>query len=248
MSGHSKWATIKRAKGKTDAARGKLFGRLIKEITVAAKSSGDIDGNPRLRAAVATAKSNNMPSKNIEAAIARGSGTAEGANYEEIVFEGYAPAGVAVVVECLTDNRNRTVGEVRHAFTKYGGSLGTTNSVLWMFARKGVIEIDKAAIGEDELMELALEAGAEDISTLDEVYEVTTPPDAFEPVRSAIEAKKVSMLSAEISKVPENTVTVTGDGVGKVMKLIGVLDDLDDVQNVFSNFDASDEDMEAAQE
>lgn len=248
MSGHSKWATIKRAKGKTDAARGKLFSRLIKEITVAAKMGGDIDTNPRLRSAVSTAKGSNMPGKNIDAAIARGAGATDGANYEEKTFEGYGPAGVAIVVECLTDNLNRTVGEVRHAFTKYGGSLGTTNSVLWMFVRKGIISVDKTAIGEDALMEAVLEAGADDMTVSEDVYEITTTPEAFEMVRTAVEGLKITPLSAEITKVPENMVMVEGDNVRKVLKIMQVLDDIDDVQNVFSNFDASDADMEAAQD
>lgn len=244
MSGHSKWATIKRAKGKTDAARGKLFSRLIKEIMVASKMGGDIDANPRLRSAVSTAKSNNMPGKNIDNAIAKGSGQVDGVTYDEITFETYAPGGVAVVVECLTDNRNRTVAEVRHAVTKAGGNLGATNSVKWMFHTKGVITVLKENADEEKLMDVVLEAGAEDMIEQDGVFEITTPPDTFEVVKTAIEGVNITPESAELSKIPENYVKVTGDEAMKVLKLMGILDDLDDTQNVYGNFDISDEDME----
>ena len=177
MSGHSKWATIKRSKGKTDAARGKLFNRLIREITVAARmGGGDIDANPRLRSAVSSARTANMPGKNIENAIQKGTGQLEGVSYEEIIFEGYGPGGIAIMIECLTDNRNRTVAEVRHALTKHGGNLGQTNSVAWMFKSKGIIRIPKDAMTEDQLMEIALEAGAEDLSLQEDEFEITTGP------------------------------------------------------------------------
>lgn len=245
MSGHSKWATIKRAKGKADAARGKLFSRLIKEITVAAKlGGGDQNANPRLRAAVSTAKSNNMPNKNIDNAIAKGTGQVDGVVYEEIAFEAYAPGGVAIVIESLTDNRNRTVAEVKHAITKAGGNLGAPNSVKWMFHEKGIFVIDKDAMDEESLMELVLDAGAEDMTDEGDAFEITTSPEAYEEVRAALDKVGVVPLSAELSKVPENSVKVEGESVQKVLRLISVLDDLDDTQNVYSNFDISKEDME----
>lgn len=244
MSGHSKWATIKRSKGKADAARGRIFNRLIREITVAARmGGGEINSNPRLRTAVASARSNNMPSKNIDNAIMKGTGQLEGVSYEEVTFEGYGPGGVAVLIDCMTDNRNRTVAEVRHVLTKHGGNLGQTNSVSWMFKSKGVIRIPKSAMTEDQLLELALDAGAEDMSAEGDEYEITTSFEAFEPVRQALEKAKVTSTSAEISKLAENPVTVEGENASKVIKLLEALDELDDTQHVYSNFDVSEETM-----
>jgi len=246
MSGHSKWATIKRAKGKADAARGKLFNRLIREITIAARiGGGDTDANPRLRSAVANARSNNMPNKNIDTAIKKGTGEIEGVSYEEAVFEGYGPGGVAIMIESTTDNRNRTVAEVRHALTKAGGNLGNTNSVNWMFNSKGQIIIAKDAMDEENLMEVVLEAGAEDLDTEGDEYVVSTAPEVFEDVRAACEKVGIKPLSAEVTKIPENTVKVEGDAALKTMKLIDALDDLDDTQNVYTNADFDDKDVEA---
>lgn len=245
MSGHSKWATIKRAKGKVDAARGKLFNRIIREVTIAARIGGpDPDSNPRLRSAVSSARSANMPNKNVESAIAKGSGTLEGVNYEEIVFEGYGPGGVAVMIECMTDNRNRTVSEVRHALTKYGGNLGQTNSVARMFKLTGMIRVSKDAMAEDQLMEVVLEAGAEDMQLDGDEFEILTPPDTFENVKTAIEKFNITPVMAELTKLPETTVQVSGDSASRIMKMVDLLDDLDDTQHVYSNFDISDEEME----
>ncbi|HMA64493.1 MAG: YebC/PmpR family DNA-binding transcriptional regulator [Fibrobacterota bacterium] len=245
MSGHSKWATIKRAKGKTDAARGKLFNRLIREITIAARmGGGDVNSNPRLRSAISSARAANMPGKNVDNAIAKGTGQLEGVTYEEIVFEGYGPSGIAVMVETMTDNRNRTVAEVRHAFTKYGGNLGTSNSVAYMFKTKGIIRVAQNAMSEDMLMEVVLEAGAEDMALDGEEFEIVTAPDAFESVKTALEKVNITPVSAELTKIPENPVKVEGENVAKVMKLIDVLDDLDDTQNVYANYDISDSDLE----
>jgi len=245
MSGHSKWATIKRAKGKTDAARGKLFNRLIREITIAARmGGGDTNSNPRLRSAISSARAANMPGKNVENAIAKGTGQLEGVTYEEIVFEGYGPSGIAVMVETMTDNRNRTVAEVRHAFTKYGGNLGTSNSVAYMFKTKGIIRVAQNAMSEDMLMEVVLEAGAEDMELDGEEFEILTAPDAFENVKAALEKVNITPVSAELTKIPENPVKVEGENVAKVMKLMEVLDDLDDTQNVYANYDISDSDLE----
>jgi YebC/PmpR family DNA-binding regulatory protein len=245
MSGHSKWATIKRAKGKTDAARGKLFNRLIREITIAARmGGGDVNSNPRLRSAISSARAANMPGKNVDNAIAKGTGQLEGVTYEEIVFEGYGPSGIAVMVETMTDNRNRTVAEVRHAFTKYGGNLGTSNSVAYMFKTKGIIRVAQSAMSEDMLMEVVLEAGAEDMALDGDEFEIVTAPDTFENVKAALEKVNITPVSAELTKIPENPVKVEGENVAKVMKLMDVLDDLDDTQNVYANYDISDSDLE----
>jgi YebC/PmpR family DNA-binding regulatory protein len=245
MSGHSKWATIKRAKGKTDAARGKLFNRLIREITIAARmGGGDATSNPRLRSAISSARAANMPGKNVDNAIAKGTGQLEGVTYEEIVFEGYGPSGIAVMVETMTDNRNRTVAEVRHAFTKYGGNLGQSNSVAYMFKTKGIIRVAQNAMSEDMLMEVVLEAGAEDMALDGDEFEIITAPDAFENVKAALEKVNITPASAELTKIPENPVKVEGENVAKVMKLMEVLDDLDDTQNVYANYDISDSDLE----
>lgn len=244
MSGHSKWATIKRSKGKADAARGKLFSRLIKEITVAAKlGGGDADANPRLRTAVDKAKNNNMPNKNIDNAIAKGTGQLEGASYEEVIFEAFAPGGVAIMVECMTDNRNRTVAEIRHVITRFGGNLGSVNSVSRLFHTKGIIAVGKEGVSEDALMEVVLDSGADDMKDEGNVFEIITSPDTFAKVKAALEARKIHMESAEVTKVPETTVPVTGESAHKVLKLINALDELDDTQNVFSNFDINEEDL-----
>ncbi len=245
MSGHSKWAKIKRSKGNADAARGKIFSRLIREITIAARmGGGNPEGNPRLRSAMTAARAANMPGKNVENAIAKGTGTLEGAMYEEFVLEGYAPGGVAVLVECMSDNRNRTVSEVRHAMSKGGGNMAAANSVSWMFKAKGLIRIAKSAMDEDSLMEVVLNAGAEDLSSDDEEYEVSTPMDTFEAVRTAVEKVGITPISAELTKVAENLVKLEGDAAFKVLRLMDELDELDDAQHVYSNIDVSDEDAE----
>jgi YebC/PmpR family DNA-binding regulatory protein len=248
MSGHSKWHSIKHAKGKADAARGKLFNRLIREITVAARmGGGDIEANPRLRTAVSTARANNMPNKNIDNAIAKGTGQLEGVSFEEVVFEAYAPGGVALVIESMTDNKNRTVAEVRHVLTKHGGNIGATNSVMWMFNQKGLIRVNREGVEEEKLMETVLEAGADDMIVEDGIYEVSTAPENFENVRAALEKAGVPLESAEIAKVPENTIKVSGEDAAKVLKLVEALDELDDTQNVFGNFDIDDTDIEEYQ-
>jgi YebC/PmpR family DNA-binding regulatory protein len=241
MSGHSKWATIKRAKGKADAARGKLFNRFIREITIAARmGGGDPTSNPRLRTAISAARGANMPNKNIESAVLKGTGQLEGVTYEEISFEGYGPGGVPVLIETVTDNRNRIVAEVRHLLTKYGGNLGQTNSVAWMFKAKGVFTVAKDAMGEDELVELVLEAGADDMSAEGEEYEISTTVDAFDAVREALIAAKIEPTSAEITKVVDNPVMLTEDAASKVIKMVDALDDLDDAQHVYAGFDLTD--------
>ncbi|MFV0435925.1 MAG: YebC/PmpR family DNA-binding transcriptional regulator [Desulfopila sp.] len=247
MSGHSKWANIKHKKGAADAKRGKIFTRLIKEITVAARmGGGDIDGNPRLRAAVNTAKTVNMPKDNIARAIKKGTGELEGEVYDEILYEGYGPGGVAVLVECMTDNRNRTVADIRHYFAKSNGNLGESGCVAWMFDKKGTIEIDKTVIGEEALMDIALEAGAEDVIEEDHDFQVVTAPEDFEAVREALEQAGVEMSNAELSMVPQNTIEVTDENVARsLMKLLENLEDHDDVQNVHANFDMDDDLVES---
>ena len=246
MSGHSKWSTIKRKKGAIDSKRGKLFTKVIKEITLAARlGGGDPEGNPRLRAAIMAAKDENMPKDNIERAIKKGIGDAEGgAQYEEITYEGYGPGGVAILVEVMTDNKNRTVAEVRHVFSKYGGNLGENGCVAWMFDKKGSILIDKKAIDEDALMELALDAGADDVREEEHEYEVLSSPAAFEDVRKALEAKGLKILQATIGMVPQNTVELGEDKAASMLKLMEKMEDNDDVQNVYANFDIPDEIME----
>jgi YebC/PmpR family DNA-binding regulatory protein len=238
MSGHSKWATTKRKKAAIDAKRGKMFTKLIKEITIAAREGGgDPAGNPRLRLAVDNAKSANMPQDNIERAIKKATGELEGVSYHELTYEGYAPAGVALLVEVATDNKNRTVAEVRHIFSKNGGTLGETGSVAWMFHRKGIITLPKQDKSEDEIMELALEAGADDLQTEDEFYEVQTSMEAFEPVRKSLLGKNLTIENASLQWVAQNPVRVTGENAEKVIKIIEALEDSDDVQNVYSNAD-----------
>ena len=247
MSGHSKWSTIKRKKGAADAKRGRIFTRLIKEITVAARmGGGDPDGNPRLRSAVATAKAENMPKDNIDRAIKKGTGELEGAVYEEISYEGYGPGGVAVMVECMTDNKNRTVADIRHSFSKSGGNLGESGCVAWMFDKKGSILIDKSAIDEEELMDKALEAGAEDVIEEENVFQVITAPDDFEAVREALQSESLEFVEAAVSLIPQNTVDITEEKTAKqVLRLLESLEDHDDVQSVSANFDIPDELMEA---
>jgi DNA-binding regulatory protein, YebC/PmpR family len=246
MSGHSKWSTIKRKKGAIDAKRGKMFTKIIKEITLAARlGGGDIEGNSRLRQAVLAAKEENMPKDNIERAIKKGIGGGEGAaNYEEITYEGYGPGGAAVLVEIMTDNKNRTVAEIRHIFSKHGGNLGENGCVAWMFTKKGSIVIDKKAIDEDTLMELALEAGAEDVKSEDDEYEVITSLASFETVKKAIEAKGIKHLAARIDMISSNTVRLEANKAEQMLKLMEKLEDNDDVQNVYANFDIDKDVME----
>ena len=246
MSGHSKWSTIKRKKGANDAKRGKIFTRLIKEITVAARSGGgDPEGNPRLRSAIISAKADNMPKDNIARAIKKGTGEIAGEVYDEILYEGYGPGGVAVLVECMTDNRNRTVADVRHYFTKSNGNLGESGCVAWMFEKKGLILVDKETASEEELMDQALEAGAEDIVEEDSEFQIFTAPEELDDVRDGLEEAGVVFLEASVSMIPKNTVDVTEEKVGRaLLKLLENLEDHEDVQNVHANFDIDDELME----
>ncbi len=246
MSGHSKWSTIKRKKGAIDAKRGKVFTRLIKEITVAARSGGgDPDGNPRLRTAISSAKSENMPKDNIARAIKKGTGEIAGEVYEEILYEGYGPGGVAVLVDCMTDNRNRTVADIRHYFVKSNGNLGESGCVAWMFENKGLIVVDKEKVSEEELMDLAIEAGADDVLEEETEFQVTTTPEDFDAVRESLEQSGIAFLDASLSMIPKNTVEVTEEKPAKaLLKLLESLEDHDDVQNVHANFDIDDELME----
>jgi YebC/PmpR family DNA-binding regulatory protein len=243
MSGHSKWSTIKHKKGAADAKRGKIFTRLIKEITISARlGGGDQEGNPRLRAAIAEAKANNMPKDNIDRAIKRGTGELEGASYEDFTYEGYGPGGVALIVEALTDNTNRTTPEIRHMFEKAGGSFGTPGSVKFQFDRKGYFAVEKSATTEDRLMEVALEAGADDLQTEDaDIFEIYTQPESFEQVREALEKAGIPTVEAKLSMIPMTWVKVDEAQARANMKLLESLDDHDDVQNVWSNFDIPDD-------
>ena len=246
MSGHSKWSTIKRKKGALDAKRGKIFTKLIKEIMVAARmGGGDLDGNPRLRSAVIAAKAENMPKDNIERAIKKGSGELGGAVYDEILYEGYGPGGVAVLVETMTDNKNRTVADVRHFFAKNNGNLGENGCVGWMFDKRGVISVDAAGMDEEKLMELALEAGAEDVVNEDGSFQIYTAPEDFNAVVEQLEKSKVKVSEASILMVPKNTIEVTEEKTAaNLLKLLESLEDHDDVQKVHANFDIPDEIME----
>jgi YebC/PmpR family DNA-binding regulatory protein len=245
MSGHSKWATIKRKKGAEDAKRGKTFTKLIREISVAAKSGGgDPAGNPRLRTVVDKARAANMPQDNIIRAIKKGTGELEGVNYEEQTFEGYGPGGVALMFDVLTDNKNRTVSEIRHLLSKNGGNLGESGCVAWTFAKKGILRFDKKQTTEDQLMEIALDAGAEDIKDEEDTLEVLTDPSHFEVVKKAIETKGLKALEAEVTMIPQNSVRLVGADAEKMVKLMEALEDHDDVQNVYANFDISKEEME----
>jgi YebC/PmpR family DNA-binding regulatory protein len=242
MSGHSKWSSIKHKKAATDAKRGKIFTKLIKEITVAARmGGGDADVNPRLRAAVMAAKSENMPKDNIERAIKKGTGELEGVNYEETVYEGYGPGGAAVMVESLTDNKNRTVADIRHIFSKSGGNLGENGCVAWMFTKKGYIEVETKSVAEDVLMEAALEAGAEDIRETDGNYEVITALEDFEKVKAAIDSASIPYTVAEVTMLPQSTTFLKGREAELMVKLVESLEDCDDVQNVYTNADIPDE-------
>uniref|UniRef100_E6QIT1 Transcriptional regulatory protein n=1 Tax=mine drainage metagenome TaxID=410659 RepID=E6QIT1_9ZZZZ len=247
MSGHSKWATIKHKKGALDAKRGKIFTRLIKEISVAAKGGGgDPDGNPRLRAAILAAKAENMPADNIKRAVQRGTGELEGASYEEISFEGYGPGGVALIVDTLTDNRNRTVSEVRHAFSKHGGNLGESGSVRFMFSKKGVIGIEKGASDEEKLMDIVLEHGGEDLNDEGDTWEILTDPASFEAVSNAVKAAGIATVMSEVTMVSTTYTRLEGAPANQMIRLLDALEELDDVQNVYSNFDMDAEEMEAA--
>ena len=238
MSGHSKWATIKHKKGALDAKRGKIFTRLIKEITIAAKGGGgDPDGNPRLRTAIVAAKAENMPADNIKRAIQRGTGELEGVNYEEISFEGYGPGGVAIMVEVTTDNRNRAVSEIRHAFSKNSGNLGESGSVGYLFAKKGLIVVPKDAAEEDRLTEIALEAGADDLTGDGDSWEITTSPKDFEAVLEAVKAAGLKPELAEVTMVASTYQKLEGTQASAMLRLLETLEDLDDTQNVYSNFD-----------
>jgi YebC/PmpR family DNA-binding regulatory protein len=246
MSGHSKWSTIKHKKGAADAKRGKIFTRIIKEMTVAARlGGGDVDGNPRLRSAIVEAKANNMPKDNIDRAIKKGTGEIEGTAYEELTYEGYGPGGVAVIVETMTDNTNRTTPEIRHMFEKAGGNMGTPGSVRFQFEKKGYFAIEKNEVGEDRLMEIALEAGADDMQTDDpEVFEIYTRPDSFEAVREALEKSKIATVEAKLGMIPANYVKLDEAKSKAMMRLLETLDDHEDVQNVYSNFDVPEEMMD----
>ncbi len=246
MSGHSKWHTIKHKKGALDAKRGKLFTNLIKEITVAARTggSGDVDSNARLRKAVSDAKGANMPNDTIDRAIKRGTGELEGVSYEEITYEGYGIGGVAVMIESMTDNRNRTVAELRHLFSKNGGNLGEAGSVAWMFDKKGYFVIDKAAKAEDELFEIAIEAGADDLQDEGEVFEIYTAPENFEAVQEALKKAAIEPQVAEISMIPQNYIRLEGADAKQMFKLYEALDDHDDVQKLYANFDIDESEME----
>ncbi|HEY7559645.1 MAG TPA: YebC/PmpR family DNA-binding transcriptional regulator [Candidatus Binatia bacterium] len=247
MSGHSKWSTIKHKKAAKDAKKGKIFTKLIKEITVAARmGGGDINANPRLRTAVLTARSNSMPGDNIERAIKKGTGELEGVTYEEIQYEGYGPGGAAIIAQVLTDNKNRTVSEIRRLFTKHGGNLGETGSVSWMFEKKGLIAIEKTQVDEERLMGIVLEAGAEDVRDEDEIFEVVTQPEDFHAVKDRLDHEKIAVASAQVTLIPKNTVDVDAKNVEQILKLTEELEDHDDVQNVSANFNIPAELMEKA--
>jgi YebC/PmpR family DNA-binding regulatory protein len=238
MSGHSKWATIKRKKGKLDAERGRMFTRLIKEITVAARQGGgDPEGNPRLRTAIATAKGANMPADNIKKAIQKGTGELPGVTYEEVTYEGYGPAGVAVYIMAMTDNKNRTVSEIRHIFSRFNGNLGENGCVSWMFDKKGIISVSSSVCDEETLMEIALEAGASDMSNLGDVYEIITPFNDLEKVRAVIEKKSIPIIAAEANMIPQNTIKLDEKQAETMLKLFEALEEHDDVQKVYANFD-----------
>jgi YebC/PmpR family DNA-binding regulatory protein len=247
MSGHSKWHSIKHKKGALDAKRGKLFTKFIKEITVSARSGGgDPEGNARLRKAIADAKAGNMPNDTIDRAIRRGTGEEEGVNYEDITYEGYGPGGVALMIQSLTDNRNRTVAEIRHIFSKNGGNLGESGSVGWMFEKKGYIVVDKSARSEEELFELAIEAGADDLRDDEDTFEIITSPDAFDGVLTAIKTAGIEPQVAEVEMIPQNYIRLEGGDARQMLKLMEALEDHDDVQKVSANFDISEADMAAA--
>lgn len=245
MSGHSKWSTIKRKKGAADAKRGKIFSKIIKEITIAARQGGgDIDANARLRMIVSKAKGANMPADNIDRAIKKGTGELEGVNYEETTYEGYGPGGIAILIETLSDNKKRTVAEIRHTLTKAGGSLGESGCVAWMFSKKGIVVFDKGSVDHEKVMEVAIEAGAEDIKDSDDILEVITSADDFDKVTCACESAGLKADEADIQMIPQNTIKLEGDAATKMLKLMEMLEDNDDVQNVYANFDIDADVME----
>ncbi len=245
MSGHSKWATIKHKKGAADAKRGKIFTTLIKEITIASKAGGgDPDGNPRLRTAIAAAKAENMPNDNIKRAIQRGTGELEGASYEEITFEGYGPGGVAVIIEVTTDNRNRAVSEIRHCFSKNGGNLGESNSVRFMFSKKGIIAISKNVANEEQLMNIVIENGGDDLNDEGDTWEIITEPAAFEAVSGAVKAAGIPTMMSEITMIASTYTKLEGAPAAQMIRLLEALEDMDDTQNVYSNFDMDANQME----
>jgi YebC/PmpR family DNA-binding regulatory protein len=244
MSGHSKWATIKHKKGALDAKRGKIFTRLIKEIAIAARAGGDPDGNPRLRTAVLAAKAENMPADNIKRAIQRGTGELPGAVYEEISFEGYGPGGVALIVDVTTDNRNRTVSEIRHMLSKHGGNLGETGSVRFMFSKKGIIAIEKSAASEEQLMNIVLEHGGEDLRDEGETWEIITEPASYETVLAAVKAASIPTVMSEVTMLASTYTKLEGATAAQMVRLLEALEDFDDTQNVYSNFDMDAEQME----
>ncbi len=246
MSGHSKWSTIKRKKGKTDAERGKIFTKIIKEITVAARiGGGDPEGNPRLRTAIQAARESNMPQANIERAIKKGTGELPGVTYEEVTYEGYGPGGVAIMIEITTDNKNRAVSDIRHIFSRFGGNLGETGCVGWMFEKKGVITVEKSKVkNEDDLLMVVLEAGALDMTSDTANYEIQTPANQLEQVKQALEKNKITFSSAEITMMPQSTVKLDGKNAEQMIKLIEALEEHDDVQKVYANFDIEESLME----
>jgi YebC/PmpR family DNA-binding regulatory protein len=246
MSGHSKWATIKHKKGALDAKRGKIFTHLIKEITIAAKGGGDPEGNPRLRTAILAAKAENMPADNIKRAIQRGTGELEGVSYEEVTFEGYGPGGVAILVDVLTDNRNRAVSEIRHTLAKNGGNLGETGSVKFMFQKKGLIAVEKSAASEEQLMDIVLEHGGEDLRDEGDTWEIITDPHAYEAVANAVKAAGIPSVMSEVTMLASTYTRLEGQTANQMVRLLEALEDLDDVQNVHSNFDMDAEQMEHA--
>lgn len=246
MSGHSKWSTIKRKKGAADAKRGKIFTKLIKEITVAARiGGGDAGANPRLRSAIVTAKSENMPKENIERAVKKGTGELEGTVYDEITYEGYGPGGVAILVDCMTDNKNRTVADIRHFFAKSGGNLGESGCVSWMFDKKGSLLVDKSVVSEDKLLDIVLDAGAEDVAEEENEFQVVTVPDDFSAVLEALESENIPLIESSVSMIPKNVIEIIDEKTARqVLTLLEKLEDHEDVQNVYANFDIPDEIME----
>lgn len=246
MSGHSKWASIKHKKGAADAKRGKVFTKLIREITVAAKiGGGDPNGNARLRAAIQAAKAENMPKDNIERAIKKGTGELEGTSYEEVNYEAYGPGGVAVLIDCLTDNKNRTVADLKHAFDRHGGSLGSPGCVSWIFVKKGLMVFDKSAAEEEKILEIALDGGADDVRQTGSQFEVVMEPSDFEKVRKAFDSAGLPYSLAEITMIPQNTVRLEGKKAEQMLNLMEALDDIDDISHVYANFDIPDEYIEA---
>ena len=247
MSGHSKWHTIKHKKGAADAKRGKVFTRIIKELSVAARNGGgDPDSNPRLRTIVAEAKANNMPRENIERAIRRGTGEEPGVSYEEITYEGYGPGGVALLIQTVTDNKNRTVGEIRHLLGKHAGNLAAENSVAWMFSKKGQLFVAKETVDEEKLLTAALDAGADDMSDDGEAWEIVCAPESFEGVREAVKGLGIEPASAEVAMIPQNYVKLTGKEAQQMLKLMEAIEDHDDVQHVWANFDIEEKEIEAS--